>query len=56
MERLPLTLAISEHGYVADVTNGRLTGEGIDLTCLVMEIEEIFFRFLNYREFDLSEI
>jgi 4,5-dihydroxyphthalate decarboxylase len=54
--RLPLTLAISEYDHVADLINGRLEVEGIDLTCLSLQIEEIFFRFLTYREFDVSEI
>jgi 4,5-dihydroxyphthalate decarboxylase len=56
MARLPLTLAISEYDHVADLMNGRVTAEGIDLTCLTLQIEEIFFRLLNYREFDISEI
>ena len=56
MTRLPLTLAISEYDHVADLVNGRVEVEGIDLTCLSLPIEEIFFRFLSYREFDVSEI
>ena len=56
MTRLPLTLAISEYDHVADLVNGRVEAEGIDLTCLSLPIEEIFFRFLSYREFDVSEI
>lgn len=54
--QLPLTLAISEYDHVADLANGRVPVEGIDLTCLQLPIEEIFFRFISYREFDLSEI
>ena len=56
MNKLPLTLAISEYDHVADLTNGRIEAEGIDLTCLTLQIEEIFFRFLTYREFDASEV
>lgn len=56
MNRLPLTLAISEYDHVADLAHGRVEAEGIDLTCLLLPIEEIFFRFLTYREFDVSEI
>jgi 4,5-dihydroxyphthalate decarboxylase len=56
MSRLPLTLAISYYDHVADLADGRVTAEGIDLTCLTLQIEEIFFRFLSYREFDASEI
>jgi 4,5-dihydroxyphthalate decarboxylase len=56
MTRLSLTMAISEYDHVADLMNGRVKAEGIDLTCLSLSIEEIFFRFITYREFDVSEI
>jgi 4,5-dihydroxyphthalate decarboxylase len=56
VNRLPLSLAISYYDHVADLTGGRVEAEGIDLTCLLLPIEEIFFRFLTYREFDVSEI
>lgn len=56
MNELPLTLAISEYDHVADLTSGRVVPEGIRLTCLNLPIEEIFFRFLVYREWDVSEI
>lgn len=56
MSRLPLTLAISDYDHVADLVNGRLGVEGVDLTCLKLHTEEIFFRFLTYQEFDVSEI
>jgi hypothetical protein len=47
MARLPLTLAICEYDHVADVTNGRVMAEGIDQTCLIIQIEEIFFASSN---------
>ena len=56
MGRIPLTLAIGHYDHVADLANGLVPLEGIDLTCLTMQVEEIFFRFLTYREFDVSEI
>jgi 4,5-dihydroxyphthalate decarboxylase len=56
LNQLPLTLAISYYDHVADLAGGRVKVEGIDLTCLCLPIEEIFFRFLTYREFDVSEI
>ena len=56
MTRIPLTLAISYYDHVAELTSGRVEAQGIDLTCLTLPIEEIFFRFLSYREFDASEI
>ena len=56
MNRIPLTLAISYYDHVADLTGGRVEAQGLDLTCLTLPIEEIFFRFLSYREFEVSEI
>jgi len=56
VNRIPLTLAISYYDHVADLTSGRVEAQGLDLTCLTLPIEEIFFRFLSYREFDVSEI
>jgi 4,5-dihydroxyphthalate decarboxylase len=56
LRRVPLTLAISDYDHVADLTNGRVVPQGIDLTCLSLQIEETHFRALAYREFDLSEL
>ena len=56
MPALPLTLAISEYDHVRDLASGRVKAEGIDLTVLTLSIEEIFFRFTLYREWDLSEM
>ncbi|HXP74854.1 MAG TPA: hypothetical protein VN823_11965 [Stellaceae bacterium] len=56
MPPLPLTLAISEYDHVRDLVSGRVKPEGIDLTALVMPIEEIFYRFTVYREWDASEM
>ena len=56
MNEVPLTLAISRYDHVEDLTSGRIVPEGIRLTCLNLEIEEIFFRFLKYREWDVSEV
>jgi 4,5-dihydroxyphthalate decarboxylase len=56
MPSLPLTLAISEYDHVRDLVSGRVKPEGIDLTALVLSIEEIFYRFTVYREWDVSEM
>jgi 4,5-dihydroxyphthalate decarboxylase len=56
VSRLPLTLAISDYDHVADLVNGRVVVQGIDLTCLNLQIEETHFRSLTYREFDVSEL
>jgi len=56
MARLKLTLATADYDHIRDLSTGLVQPEGIDLTCLVMQIEEMFFRFINYREFDVSEM
>jgi 4,5-dihydroxyphthalate decarboxylase len=56
MSRIPLTLAISHYDHVTELVTGRVPVEGIDLTCLNLQIEEIFFRMFNHRDFDLSEV
>ena len=56
MTPLPLTLAISDYDHVRDLVSGRVKPEGIALTSLVLSIEEIFFRFVRYREWDVSEM
>ena len=56
MTRVPLTLAVSEYDHVTDLVTGRVPVEGVDLTCLTLQIEEIFFRAFVYRDFDASEV
>ncbi|GGF11399.1 4,5-dihydroxyphthalate decarboxylase [Aliidongia dinghuensis] len=56
MNEIPLTLAISRYDHVEDLTAGRVVPEGIRLTALSLPIEEIFFRFLKHREWDVSEL
>jgi 4,5-dihydroxyphthalate decarboxylase len=53
---LPLTLASSHYDHVTDLANGRVPVEGVDLTFLNLQIEEIFFRQFNYWDFDASEV
>ncbi|HEY1289227.1 MAG TPA: 4,5-dihydroxyphthalate decarboxylase [Burkholderiales bacterium] len=48
---LPLTLAINPYDHVRG-----LAPHGIDLTVLELPIEEIFFRFTKFREWDASEM
>jgi len=56
MSRLKLTLAISEYDHVRDLASGVVRAEGIELTCLSLAIEDIFYRFLKNREWDVSEL
>src|ERR1700744_242037 len=51
-----LTLAINDSDQVRDVVSGKVEVQGIDLTCLLFEVEEIFFRFTHFREWEISEL
>ncbi len=54
--RLQLTVAISDYDHVRDFATGAVRAEGIDTTFLTLTIEEIFFRFTKFREWDVSEM
>ncbi len=56
MTSLRLSLAISDYDHTRDLTTGRIRAEGIELTCLSFPVEEIFYRFLQHREWDVSEM
>src|SRR5664279_4147737 len=54
--RLHLTLATADYDHVRDLTNGVVRAEGILLTGFTLPIEEVFFRFIKNREWDISEM
>jgi 4,5-dihydroxyphthalate decarboxylase len=56
MSRLRLTLACSNYDRTRALFDGRVAIEGIELNCLPLPIEEIFFRMLRHQEFDLAEM
>ena len=56
MSKLSLTLAIPDYDHTRDLVSGRVQAEGIELTCLVYPVEEIFYRFIVYKEWEVSEI
>ncbi len=56
MSRLRLTYAASDYDHTRDFTNGDVEAEGIDLNYLKLTIEETFFRFTKFREWDVSEM
>ena len=56
MAPLPLTIAINDYDHVRDLLTERVEAEGIALTALNFEVEEIFYRFVNFREWDVSEM
>jgi 4,5-dihydroxyphthalate decarboxylase len=55
MSRLELTMATSYYEHVAELTSGRVRPDGITLRCLDRSVEDIFQRFLRFREWDVSE-
>ena len=56
MGKLKLTLACSNYDRTRAIFDGRVRVDGIELNCLGLPIEEIFFRMLRHREFDIAEM
>ncbi|HVZ50694.1 MAG TPA: ABC transporter substrate-binding protein [Pseudolabrys sp.] len=54
--RLHLTLATADYDHVRDVMSGAVRADGVVLTGFVLPVEEIFFRFIKNREWDVSEM
>jgi 4,5-dihydroxyphthalate decarboxylase len=56
MTKLRLTFACGPYDRTQSLRDGTLTPEGIDLVYLPLQPAEIFWRMLQYREFDASEM
>jgi 4,5-dihydroxyphthalate decarboxylase len=56
MANISLCLATGAHDHVRDLADGSVQMAGVDLTVLQLPVEEMFYRFLLYREFDVSEV
>jgi 4,5-dihydroxyphthalate decarboxylase len=54
--RLHLTLATTDYDHVRDLSNGVVRADGIVLTAFTLPVEEVFFRFIKNREWDVSEM
>src|SRR5574340_785199 len=54
--KLHLTLAIMDYEHVRDLVSGAVRADGIALTAFTLPIEEITFRFIKNREWDVSEL
>jgi 4,5-dihydroxyphthalate decarboxylase len=54
--RLHLTLATTDYDHVRDLMSGVVRPDGIALTSFVLPVEEVFFRFIKNREWDVSEM
>src|SRR5580700_1406375 len=56
MANVPLTIATTDYDHVHDFACGKVRATGINPTWLTLPIEEIFFRFIHHREWDVSEM
>ncbi|MCL5960024.1 MAG: ABC transporter substrate-binding protein [Chloroflexi bacterium] len=56
MSNLRLTLACGDLPYQSSLKDGEIKPEGIELTYLPLEPEEIFWRMVRNEEFDVSEM
>ncbi len=56
MSLLDLSIALDEYDHTHDVTSGRIPVEGVRLLSMTLPIEEIFYRFAKFREFDIAEL
>ena len=52
---LKLSFACHDYDHVRDIFDPEVVTEGIELTHLKLPVEEIFFRFIKFGEFDISE-
>ncbi|MBT3915717.1 MAG: 4,5-dihydroxyphthalate decarboxylase [Rhodospirillaceae bacterium] len=56
MTKLRLNFAASEYDHFRDLVDGTVSAEGIDLNCLRFSVEETFARFVNFQEWEVSEM
>jgi len=56
MQRLRLSLALGPYDHARDLSTGHAPVDGVDLIPLTLPVEEIFYRFVKFREFDIAEL
>ena len=56
MSNLNLSIAVGDYDHVRDLMSGRVRAEGIDITPIHVPVEEMFFRFTKFQEWDVSEM
>ncbi len=56
MEPIQLTVAMTHYDQMTDLVTGKVQPEGIRLRCLDFKVEEIFYRFELFREWEVSEM
>lgn len=55
-KRVELTLAVNDYDHTRDISSGAVSVDGVALTVLNLPVEEIFWRFAHYREWDVTEL
>lgn len=55
MPRLPITIATYGYDHVRDLIDGRVPVEGLEVTGLVLQFEDIVHRMERFAEFDVAE-
>ncbi len=55
MSKLPLTMACAEYDRTRPLIDGTVKAEGVELNCLLLGLEEMFYRMGRFREFDVAE-
>ncbi|TWP50444.1 ABC transporter substrate-binding protein [Lentzea tibetensis] len=53
---IPITLACGRYDRTDALRTGAVRPEGVDLTYLALPPEEVFYRMLRHREFDVAEL
>ena len=56
MSDIDLTVAMAYYEHVADLAAGRVKVPGVSLRWLELPVEEIFHRFIQFREWEVSEM
>jgi 4,5-dihydroxyphthalate decarboxylase len=56
MGDIPITIATGDYDRVRAIRDGRVPVEGCEVTYLTMDSEELFFRAIRYKEFDVCEM
>ena len=56
MDPIELTVAMTHYDHVTDLVTGKVQVEGARLRCLDFKVEEIFYRFEQFKEWEVSEM
>ena len=56
MPDLQLSIAVGDYDHIRDFTSGRVRTEGISLVPSHLPVEEMFFRFVKFQEWDMAEM